>query len=89
MNKAKYGLLLIFCLFFIRYSDAQNISMEIGAAIGNVTNQKHSLGKGEVHFSILKSYSFGQLGLDFSTGSNFIPGNKSIVGSNLRNAIFC
>lgn len=64
--------------------DAQDIFIEVGAGIGNSVGQKNSRGKGELHFSILKSYQFGQLGLDFSSGGNFIPGITSIEDENME-----
>jgi len=56
--------------------------MEVGVGLGNIVGEEHSLGKSEVHFNVLKSYNFGQLGLDFSTGGNFIPGTRDMMEGN-------
>ena len=71
------GFSLVYLVFAIVPLCAQNIQIETGLAIGNVTAEKHSLGKGELHLSLLKSYDFGILGVDFATGGNFIPGDRS------------
>ncbi len=63
-------------------SNAQNLQIETGFAMGNVVGEEHSLGKAELHLSFLKCYKFGQLGLDFSTGGNFIPGERSTTEGN-------
>lgn len=62
----------------------QDIQMEIGLAIGKVNGKGHNLGKGEIHFNILKTYKFGQIGLDFSNGGNFIPGTRAIEEDNIE-----
>lgn len=56
----------------------------MGAGVGNVVGKEHTLGKSELHFNLLKSYKFGQLGLDFSTGGNFIPGTRAIMDGNIE-----
>jgi len=47
--------------------------MEVGVGIGKIVGNKNAQVKGELHFNIIKSYKFGQLGIDFSTGGSFIP----------------
>lgn len=83
-NKPKCLLFLVLFLLKIELINAQNTFMEIGVGIGNVIGNKNARGKGELHFNIIKSYSFGELGLDFSTGGNFIPGITSIEDENIE-----
>ncbi len=83
-NKIKQTLFIICCVGVFQNNYAQNIDLEIGAAIGNVIDEEHSLGKGEIFFSVLKSYNFGDIGIDFSTGGNFIPGTRSIMEENIE-----
>lgn len=83
-NKSRYFLLLVLLIFKMQFIHAQDIFMEVGVGIGNIAENKHSLGKGELHFNIIKSYKFGQLGLDFSTGGNFIPGSRKTVNENVE-----
>ena len=75
--------LLVFMIMILLVPSiqAQSLQFETGVAIGNVTT-KHSLGKAELHFNLLKCYNFGQLGLDFATGGNFIPGERSTLEGN-------
>lgn len=83
-NKPKYLLLLVLLLLKIELINAQDTFMEIGVGIGNVFGNKNARGKGELHFNIIKSYQFGQIGLDISTGGNFIPGITSIEDENIE-----
>lgn len=78
-----YQTLVVFFLISLPLNGlAQKNSMEIGVGIGNVTNGEHRLGKAEVHFGIFRDLSFGQLGLDFSSGGNFIPGESGLSENN-------
>lgn len=61
---------------------AQKNSVEIGVGIGNITKGKHRLGKAEAHFSLFRDLEFGQLGVDFAAGGNFIPGESGISEDN-------
>ncbi|WP_296386679.1 hypothetical protein [Winogradskyella sp.] len=83
-NKPKYFLLLFLLLFKIELINAQDSFMEVGVGIGNVIGNKNTRGKGELHFNIIKSYQFGQFGLDISTGGNFIPGITSSEDENIE-----
>jgi len=79
MIKSNLLILLITLVCAIPNSKAQGLFTEIGVGIGNVVGEEHSLGKSEIYFNILKTYDFGQIGLDFSSGGNFIPGTRSIM----------
>ena len=70
---------IITLTFSIQHSVAQSLFTEVGLGIGNVVREEHTLGKSEIFFNILKTYKFGEIGLDFSSGGNFIPGERSIV----------
>ena len=83
-NKPKYLLLLFLLLLKIELINAQDTFMEVGVGIGNVIGNKNVRGKGEVHFNIIKPYKFGELGVDFSFGGNFIPGITSIENENIE-----
>ena len=81
-----YPMRWLVCMFMMilvpsLQAQSQCLQIETGIAIGNVTT-KHSLGKAEFHFNLLKCYNFGQLGLDFATGGNFIPGERSTFEGN-------
>lgn len=78
MNKLNLLIIIISFLSFIQPGKSQNLFMEIGGGIGNVVAEKHTLGKAEIYFNLLKSLKLGQVGLDFSAGGNFIPGERSI-----------
>tara|TARA_R110002049_G_scaffold293198_1_gene478070 strand:- start:152 stop:751 length:600 start_codon:yes stop_codon:yes gene_type:complete len=82
--KPKYFLILVLFLLKIELINAQDTFMEIGAGIANVIGNKNARGKGELHFNIIRSYQFGQLGLDFSTGGNFIPGITNTEEENIE-----
>lgn len=82
--KPKYLLFLVLLLLKIELINAQDSYMEVGLGIGNVIGNRNARGKGELHFNIIKSYQFGQLGLDISTGGNFIPGITSIEDENIE-----
>ncbi len=84
VNKIKQTLFIICCIGIVQNNYAQNIDLEVGAAIGNVIDEEHTLAKGEIFFSVLKSYNFGDIGIDFSTGGNFIPGTRSIMEENIE-----
>ncbi len=78
-----YRTLAIFILItFPLYCLAQKNSVEVGVGMGNVTNGEHRLGKAEVHFSLLRDLAFGQLGVDFASGGNFIPGESGTSEDN-------
>jgi hypothetical protein len=82
---AKKTTLTILALAFTSsWAYAQNSQIETGLALGNVAGEAHSLGKGELHLNFLKCFGFGQLGLDFSTGGNFIPGERSTLEGNIE-----
>lgn len=82
MKKSKCLCSIVISLVLIQSSVAQGVVAEVGVGIGNVAGKKHNLGKAEVHLSVFKSFQFGQLGLDFATGGNFIPGTRSTVTAN-------
>jgi len=77
-NKPKYFLLLFLLLLKTELINSQDTFIEVGLGIGNIIGNKNARGKGELHLNTIKSYQFGQLGLDISTGGNFIPGITSI-----------
>ncbi|MEO1260509.1 MAG: hypothetical protein AAFZ15_17060 [Bacteroidota bacterium] len=77
MQYSKYLLLVFFYFLLFQKSTAQDFFMEAGIGIGNITGKEHKLGKSEIHLNIFRSFKFGQLGLDFSTGGNFIPGEST------------
>ena len=81
-NKSWYFIVLVLCVFKIQPISAQDKFIEVGIGIGNVTGNRNARGKGELHFNIIKSYKFGQLGLDVSTGGNFIPGTSNTADEN-------
>lgn len=84
MKKITQGIFtLLFCLTSL-ISEAQTTSIEAGIGIGNVLGAKHSLGKAELHLSLLQHFRFGALGLDLSTGGNFIPGTRSTEAPKLE-----
>ena len=78
MNKLHLIISIITLSFSIKHSKAQSLVTEVGLGIGNVV-EKHTLGKSEIYFNILKTYRFGEIVLDFSSGGNFIPGERSIM----------
>ncbi|SNR45447.1 hypothetical protein [Dokdonia pacifica] len=84
ITKIKQTLFIICCFFIFQSNFAQNIEMEVGVGIGNVVGEVHEKGKGELFLSVFKSYKFGELGLDLSTGGNFIPGNLSTMEENIE-----
>ncbi|WP_281541924.1 hypothetical protein [Maribacter aestuarii] len=75
-------LLIVTLLFSIHKSIAQDVFTEVGIGLGNVIGKEHQKGKAEIYFNIFKSYRFGEIGLDISTGGNFIPGNISGIEDN-------
>lgn len=75
---------ILLFLFFSQINHAQNTFIEIGFGVGNVIGKKHTLGKAEFHLNILKSLSLGEIGFDFSTGGNFIPGNRKTLEDNIE-----
>uniref|UniRef100_A0A7S2PRS6 Outer membrane protein beta-barrel domain-containing protein n=1 Tax=Leptocylindrus danicus TaxID=163516 RepID=A0A7S2PRS6_9STRA len=64
--------------------EALNIFSEVGFGVGNVLGEEHPKGRAELHLNVLKSYNFGELGLDFSTGGNFIPGTTTGSENNVE-----
>lgn len=74
MLKTNLTTLSIIILCSFHYSNSQDLFTEVGYGIGNVVAEEHPKGKVEIYINILKSYKFGKIGLDFSTGGNFIPG---------------
>ncbi|MBX2872499.1 MAG: hypothetical protein KTR30_10380 [Saprospiraceae bacterium] len=72
---------LLACTFPF-YAAAQKNAVEIGVGIGNLVEGEHRLGKAEVHFSLFRAFQFGELGLDFASGGNFIPGESGITEDN-------
>ncbi len=71
-------------LFVFHGVCAQDTFIEIGAGIGNIVGNKNARGKAELHFSVIKPYSFGELGLGFYLGGNFIPGTSNTVNNNIE-----
>ncbi|MEM1322463.1 MAG: hypothetical protein AAGG75_19525 [Bacteroidota bacterium] len=76
----KSPLILFFAVLFLlfsHHSEAQQYAIEGGVGIGGIAGKKHDLGKAEIYASLLRRFTFGDLGLDFATGGNFIPGTRS------------
>lgn len=84
MHKSNSLIIIIALLSFISKGKTQNLSTEIGIGLGNVIAQEHSLGKAEIYINLIKSFKFGQIGLDFSSGGNFIPGSRSMEDGNIE-----
>jgi hypothetical protein len=57
---------------------AQDTYVELGLGVGNVVGEEHGLGKGELHVSLFKPFSFGDVGLDLAVGGNLIPGERGL-----------
>lgn len=79
MKNLSYLIPIFTFLLFVQCSKAQRFFTEVGMGIGNVVKEQHTLGKAEIYFNLLTPVKFGQLGLDFSTGGNFIPGTRSMI----------
>jgi hypothetical protein len=77
MLKSNLTSLVIILLCSIHYCNSQDLFTEVGLGFGNVVGEKHRKGKVEIYINILKSYKFGEIGLDLSTGGNFVPGTSS------------
>ena len=58
-------------------ASAQGLFVETGFGIGNIAAEKHRLGKGEVHLTMIKPFRRSQVGLDISTGGNLVPGDRT------------
>ena len=84
MPKSNFTLPIVILFCSINSVLAQNLFTEVGLGIGNVTGGEHTKGKAEIYVNVLKSYGFGELGLDISTGGNFIPGTTSAVENNIE-----
>lgn len=71
---------LVLTFLLVNTSDlfSQELFLEGGIGVGNVTGGNHSLGKGEVFISAFKSFKSGTWGLDIAGGGNIIPGSNSI-----------
>ena len=78
MKKLGLSLLVLFSMLQIAISNAQQYTAEVGIGLGNVVGSKHYLGKAELHLNVLKSFSFGQFGIDLATDRNFIAGERSM-----------
>ena len=77
--------LIVIAIIFVSINiNAQNLFLEVGVGIGKIVGVKSPNNKAEVHLNIFKSFKFGQLGLDFSEGGNFIPVNRNIVDENIE-----
>ena len=83
MFKSKQ-LLIVTLLLLIHTSFAQDLFSEVGVGLGNVIGEEHSKGKAEIYINLIKSYKFGEIGLDISTGGNFVPGNISGIVGNIE-----
>ncbi|MCK8481508.1 hypothetical protein [Psychroserpens algicola] len=83
-SKPRHFLLLFAFVLTLQFIHAQDTFMEVGVGIGNVIGNKNTRGKGEFHLNIMKSYPFGQIGLDFLTGGNFIPGSTNTGDENIE-----
>ncbi len=77
MNKLNLLIFLLTFFFSTQYGKTQHLFAEVGAGVGNVVEEEHTLGKGELYFNLLTSFKFGQIGLDFATGGNLIPGERT------------
>ena len=80
MNRIFYRITWCFIFLFISPSPFQLIAQEYffegGFSIGNISDRQHPYGKSEVHLTAFKKLKSGSIGLDFSTGGNFIPGDS-------------
>ncbi len=83
MFKSKL-LFIVTLLFTIHNSIAQDLFTEVGIGLGNVIGEEHPKGKTEIYFNVFKSFKFGEIGLDISTGGNFIPGNISEIQGDIE-----
>jgi hypothetical protein len=77
-------LIIVTIPFSIHNSIAQDVFTEAGVGLGNIIGEEHPKGKAEIYINVLKSYNFGEIGLDISTGGNFIPGNSSGIEDNIE-----
>ena len=82
MNKFHIAIFAITLLTGIVPVKAQDYMSEIGLGIGNVVGSEHTLGKAEIFANVFKPLKTGQLGLDFTAGGNFIPGDRSTMEGN-------
>lgn len=84
MKKITSLIVLFIVLMPLQQINSQSIFSEVGLGIGNIAGEKHTLGKGEVFLTVLKPFKFGEIGLDFTTGGNIIPGTRSIIEENIK-----
>jgi|TARA_B110000908_G_C10147342_1_gene399674 hypothetical protein len=61
LHKLNLSLSIITLFFSIQYSTAQGFYSEVGLGLGNVVVEKHSVGKAELYFNVLKSYKLGEI----------------------------
>lgn len=84
MAYLKFPLTFLLLLAFSQICHSQNLFIEGGIGIGNIVGSSHHLGKSEIHLNIIQSFNFGQLGIDFSSGGNFIPLGDDDNGPGIR-----
>lgn len=82
--KWKSVLYLLLFLMNVQLHHAQDLFVEAGLGMGRVTDKKHAFGKGELHVNAMKSFRFGELGLDVSFGGNFIPNNATLTSDQME-----
>jgi len=84
MLKSNLISITIILLCSIHYCNAENSYTEIGLGVGNTAGEEHRNGKGEININFLKSYKFGEIGIDISTGGNLIPGSDRSTENNIE-----
>lgn len=84
MEQLKHISTIVFCLLFVQNCFSQNFFIEGGAGVGNILGQENRRGKSEAHLTLIKPLDFGEIGVDFSTGGNFIPLNENLVENNIE-----
>ena len=84
MYKPNFIPFVIILLCLIKECNAQDLFTEVGFGVGNVVEEEHRKGKTEIYINFLKSYKFGEIGLEISTGGNFIPGRDRGTENNIE-----
>lgn len=84
MLKPNLTPLIIMLLCTIQYCSSQDLFTEVGLGLGTVAGKEHPKGRAEIYINILKSYKFGEIGLEFATGGNFVPGTSISTKNNIE-----
>jgi hypothetical protein len=84
MLKSNLIPLTIILLCSIHFCNAQDSYTEVGFGAGSAVGEGGSKVKAEIYINILKSYKFGEIGLDFSTGGNLRPGTSNDIENNIE-----